>query len=177
MGTIHMSVEYVTVNCGPKDSGGCGLDFAMTRQFYDETKRTGRGWYCPNGHSRIWGGPSTEAELRSAKAREQHLADQLQASVQEAERIRFELIRDRHRFANGVCPCCNRSFENVARHMQTKHPDYDVTQLHTKRPAYSCSCGASFETPRGLRIHQGHARRADWAEPNTSKWRAHLTKV
>ena len=26
--------------------------------------------------------------------------------------------------ANGVCPCCNRSFENLRNHMHTQHPDY-----------------------------------------------------
>jgi hypothetical protein len=27
--------------------------------------------------------------------------------------------------ANGVCPCCNRTFQNLARHMAGKHPDYE----------------------------------------------------
>ena len=26
--------------------------------------------------------------------------------------------------SGGACPCCNRSFENLARHMATKHKDY-----------------------------------------------------
>jgi hypothetical protein len=26
--------------------------------------------------------------------------------------------------ANGVCVCCNRSFKNLAAHMQTKHPEF-----------------------------------------------------
>jgi hypothetical protein len=23
-----------------------------------------------------------------------------------------------------VCPCCQRSFQNLSRHMKTKHPEY-----------------------------------------------------
>lgn len=57
MSTIQLSNTYVTVNCGPKDrGGGCGLPFAMTKQFYDQTHRTGETWYCPRGHARVWGG-------------------------------------------------------------------------------------------------------------------------
>jgi hypothetical protein len=31
---------------------------------------------------------------------------------------------DAYRIGNGVCPCCNRSFTNLRRHMTTKHPEY-----------------------------------------------------
>ena len=35
-----------------------------------------------------------------------------------------QLTRARKRAANGVCPCCHRSFENVARHVAKQHPDF-----------------------------------------------------
>jgi hypothetical protein len=25
-----------------------------------------------------------------------------------------------------VCPCCNRSFQNLRRHMATKHPEFNA---------------------------------------------------
>jgi hypothetical protein len=28
------------------------------------------------------------------------------------------------RARHGVCPCCNRQFVNMAKHMQSKHPDF-----------------------------------------------------
>lgn len=28
------------------------------------------------------------------------------------------------RIAAGVCPCCRRSFTDLARHMSSQHPDY-----------------------------------------------------
>lgn len=181
MTTIQLSHSYVTVNCGPKDSGGCGLAFAMTRQFYDQTYRTGETWYCPKGHPRVWGGDSTETKLEKAKAREVALKDQLAAAVSEGELTRQALLRDRQRFANGVCPCCNRSFENVRRHMSTKHPDYDPKRL-ARTVEFKCSCGRAFETLRGLRTHQGHARPDDWAVRGQKKdwWnqhQAHLTEA
>lgn len=173
--TMHFSVEYVLVTCG---ADGCDQHFGMSRDFYDETQRKGIGWYCPRGHSRRWTGKTTEQQLLDAGARETALADQLGAAVREAEAARFALIRDRHRFANGVCPCCNRSFENVRRHMSTQHPDYDVTKVaqHAAAVSYRCSCGRSFDTPRGLRTHQTYQRRPGW-EAKTSAWSQHLTKV
>ncbi|WP_165394478.1 helix-turn-helix domain-containing protein [Pseudoxanthomonas winnipegensis] len=30
----------------------------------------------------------------------------------------------RQRVMNGVCPCCNRTFENLRRHMHDKHPEF-----------------------------------------------------
>lgn len=174
--SLHLQTEYVPVNCGPADSGGCGLAFAMTRQFYDWTHRTGKGWFCPNGHSRCWRGETTEDQLRAANARNRHLDDQLRAAVRDAEDSRVALLRDRQRFAAGVCPCCNRSFENVRRHMESKHPQYDVTKVSAGR-RYRCSCGQGFETFRGLRTHQGRQRGDGWDSPKASRWRAHLTKV
>jgi hypothetical protein len=32
--------------------------------------------------------------------------------------------RIRNRIAAGVCPCCTRTFKNVARHIKDKHPTY-----------------------------------------------------
>lgn len=32
--------------------------------------------------------------------------------------------RIKNRIANGVCPCCQRTFKNLARHMKGQHPNY-----------------------------------------------------
>ena len=178
MSSLYLAAEYVTVTCGPSDRGGCGLPFALTREFYNETRRTKSTWYCPRGHARVWSGESTEQKLRRAETREIQLRDQLAAAVRDAESTRVALLRDRQRFANGVCPCCNRTFQNVLRHMQCEHPDYDVTKVKRELPRqFKCSCGRKFETLRGLRTHQGWSRREGWDSPATSKWAAHLTVV
>lgn len=156
----------------------CGVLFAMTVDFRTNRLRDREGFYCPNGHTQHYTGKTDAQKLEDAKARETALRDQLSAAVHEAESVRVALLRDRQRFANGVCPCCNRSFENVRRHMTTKHPDYDVTKVQVQRELrFPCSCGRSFPTLRGLRTHQGHNRRAGWDAPGASKWSAHLTAV
>lgn len=178
--TFVMGTEYVEITCGHEDHGPGDLAFAMTRRFYNETQRTRRAWYCPMGHRRIWLGKTTETQLQEAKARETALQDQLGAAIRDAEATRAALMRDRQRFANGVCPCCNRSFPNVRAHMASKHPDFS-TEVRDVPKAYKCSCGRKFETYAGLRIHQGQQRSTEgayaWDKPGQSRWWSHLTEV
>lgn len=181
MSTFVDGTEYVVINCG-HSGNGCGISFAVTREFYDHVKGIGACWHCPNGHSRIFTGPSEKQQLREAKVRETALQDQLSAAIRDAEQTRVALLRDRARFAAGVCPCCNRSFENVRRHMLGQHPEYDVSRVSRAVPkAFKCSCGGRFDTLRGLRTHQGHQRRSEgnyrWDAPAQSRWWSHLTEV
>lgn len=178
MTEISLAQKYVTLNCGPKDSGGCGLGFAVTRQFYDQTRRTGETWYCPAGHPRVWGGDTTEKQLENAQARLQAKDDQLRAAIRAGDEARQETLRIRQRIANGVCPCCTRSFGDLRRHMSTQHPDYAVPGdwKHQAGP-FRCSCGHKFESFKGLRTHQGHQRDEDWDKPGTSRYWSHLTVV
>jgi len=170
--TLHFTHEYELVSCG---ADGCDQWFAMSVGYYRETKRTGQTWYCPRGHPRVWRGQTTEAKLQEVEAQLVHANDQLKASAEETEKMRLRLLRDRQRFANGVCPCCNRSFTNVMRHMKTQHPDYDPTHVGGQIE-FKCSCGRSFATLHGLRTHQGRMRPDNWMT-TTSRWRAHLTVV
>ena len=170
MATIEFTHEYELVTCGAE---GCDQTFGMHRRFYDLTHRTGQTWYCPKGHPRAWRGRTTEQKLKDAEAEKVHLHDQLRAAVAEAEKRRQQLLRDRQRYAAGVCPCCNRSFPGLARHIASKHPDYDAREID--RLEFRCSCGAEYETFKGLRIHQGHQRGADWT--TAAGWRQHLTVV
>lgn len=151
----------------------CGIQHAIPQNM-DRWARQSRdnAVFCPLGHKWVVG-HSEEQKRKEAEAREVHLKDQLEAAGRAAEAARALLMRDRHRFANGVCPCCNRSFEAVARHIRQQHPDYDLTDMKATR--YACSCGRDFETPRGLRVHQGHARPTNWWKPSLSRWAAHLT--
>lgn len=174
--SIYFDTEYVPISCGHESHGPGDLAFAVTRAFYDETRRTGSGWYCPLGHPRKWSGKTTEEQLREARTAELALQDQLSASIREGELTRQALLRDRQRFLNGVCVCCNRSFENVRRHMTSQHPDFDVAKVADGQK-FQCSCGDSFTSLKGLRIHQGRRRSTGWDKPSTSKWSAHLTRV
>ena len=154
----------------------CHMNFGVSPQFEHDRRDDKRTFHCPAGHTQWFPGETTDQKLEAAEARNTHLEDQLRATSEESERHRQAILRDRRRFANGVCPACTRSFQNVRRHMTPQHPDYDVTHVDTT-VEFGCQCGRTFGSLRGLRTHQGHQRHDAWWKPDTPRWRAHLTKI
>lgn len=157
----------------------CGVAFGMAADFQANRLSDGKNFYCPNGHCQHYTGKTDAQKLKDAEVRESALKDQLSAAIRDADATRVALLRDRQRFAKGVCPCCNRSFDNVRRHMASKHPDFDVTKVDRpdRAHAFKCSCGRSFDSLRGLRIHQGWNRADGWDEAEQSPYWAHLTRT
>lgn len=98
----------------------CYVDLVAPEDFLERRRKDGRSFYCLNGHSLGW--KETEEDrlkqqLAQAEARAVSAEDQARAAKREA-------ARQKKRAANGVCPCCKRSFVQLARHMKTKHPDF-----------------------------------------------------
>lgn len=106
----------------------CGVPFALSRYLKAERLNDHRNFYCPNGHPQHYTG-KTDAE-REREARER--AERMLASREEDLRIerishaatKGQLTKTRKRVANGVCPCCHRTFQQLARHMKAKHPEH-----------------------------------------------------
>lgn len=101
-----------------------------------------RGWtiHCPFGHAWHYTGKSVEQKLQEATERAGRLAaerDQAEAAVraQKARGTRYKNDRDRERkrAAAGVCPCCNRTFQQLARHMASQHPEHGHTEADDAR--------------------------------------------
>jgi hypothetical protein len=127
--------QLAVVNCAT-----CGVTYAIPESFDRSARRyhgdEPSGWKicCPFGHT-WWYVGETETEklkrqLRSARDNSAYLTsrlDQTKASLRAqkgaATRARNERRRQLERIAAGVCPCCNRSFTNVRRHMASKHAD------------------------------------------------------
>lgn len=115
----------------------CGVLHGIPNDLDDEARRLGEHKIeimCPNGH--VWGyAKGEEARLREQLERERTRAGRLAAARDQAEaqvraeraaktRIKNSRDRERKRVAGGVCPCCNRTFKQLARHMKSQHPDY-----------------------------------------------------
>lgn len=108
--------------------GKCGIEFAVPDHFYREQLKDGPngGWYCPNGHSRVFGeseGDKLRRERDRLKQEAARLEDEKREAIARAERAEKTTKRLQKRASAGVCPCCNRTFQNMARHMKTKHPN------------------------------------------------------
>jgi hypothetical protein len=114
--------------------GKCGITFGMPEMRVKECRKHSETFYCPNGHPRVYR-TSTEDRLREdlkraedRRAETRARLDQARASASAqkaaATRARNERNREREKAHAGVCPApgCKRHFENLERHMETKHP-------------------------------------------------------
>lgn len=124
----------LTVMCCPV----CGILYAIPERLRAEAQRKAHHaieWCCPNGHELGYSGESDEEKLRRELDAQRDYAarlaaqrDQAQAEAKShkgrATRFKNDRDRERKRVAGGVCPCCNRSFKNLSRHMAGQHPDF-----------------------------------------------------
>lgn len=116
----------------------CGTNFALTNDFQAERLRDRAEFFCPNGHAQHYIGKTEEERLREELERTKRGAEQnvrfLESRVAaekaaahgarvSAGRAKAKLDRAMKRVGAGVCPCCNRTFKQLAAHMKTKHKD------------------------------------------------------
>ncbi len=137
---INTNLDFATIVCGE-----CGGVYAILERYRLTHYRAGTCWTCP--YCEVgWGydGQGENARLkRDLKEKEHDLQNQkkrTQWAKQEARhsenRRRAEKAaktRIKNRIANGVCPCCKRSFKNLHRHMQNKHPKYGAATDRDKQ--------------------------------------------
>lgn len=115
----------------------CHILFAIPKSLEASARRypgdQPNGWQlsCPLGHTWWFPGRSVEQKLKAEQeraARHAARADQAEAHARAmkglATRRRNELAKVEARVAAGVCPCCNRAFQNVSRHMRAQHPGF-----------------------------------------------------
>ena len=123
---IETDTELRTLQCG-----NCGVWHAIPQVMYDSCEKEGGYWHCPNGHSRGFNEGSLRNQLKKeTKRREwaEQNAKSIQIELDETERRRIAqkaaTTRLQKRAKAGVCPCCNRTFKQLAAHMKNKHPKF-----------------------------------------------------
>lgn len=121
-GTITYTGKLMVRTCW------CGIYHAVPSDLDYQIREKGATGYCPLGHSYVSAGtPEAETErarANRAEARETALRDQLEASERSKRALKGVVTRTKRRIGKGVCPCCNRHFANVERHMDSQHPEY-----------------------------------------------------
>ena len=126
---IDIHTEFTSLHCC-----NCHIPFAVPEKIRQRWKNEGKTFYCPNGHPQSYSESTvdklkkqnetlkrqkdfTESCLQDACKREKKLGNKLRGEKAAKTRIK-------NRIKNGVCPCCNRTFKNLQRHMTTQHKDY-----------------------------------------------------
>ena len=116
--TIDRVTTFVVEDCC-----NCFIPFAMTSEFEARRRKDKATFYCPNGHPQHYLGKSDEQKLREAQQQLASANEDARIQAARASKAEAEAARLKKRASGGVCPCCNRSFVQLARHMKTKHPD------------------------------------------------------
>lgn len=141
---LTVTTDLTTLTCP-----SCGGTFAISSEYVNEAKKEGhfkQCWTCPYCKvNRGYGKSGYEEEKERLQAqinslsRDKQYAEERKAYYEkEAEHFRKSrdgikgaLAKERKRVGNGVCPCCNRSFSNLQRHMKTKHPQHANAEIKT----------------------------------------------
>lgn len=130
----------------------CGVLFAMAEDFYQARLADKAMFYCPAGHGQHYTG-KTEAqklkeqldeERRQRQSAEQRIAmwqdeyDQENKRAEKANRraaaYKGHATRITKRAKAGVCPCCNRTFKQLAAHMASQHPQFTPLEINESAP-------------------------------------------
>lgn len=130
MSTIIREVTLFTDTCI-----NCGITFAYPSSLNQTLRESHRDFFCPNGHAQHYTGESEAEKLRKQLARaradvtlyKDFYAEEREVRERTERRLsatRGVVTRTKNRIARGVCPCCNRHFENLHRHMTMQHPEY-----------------------------------------------------
>lgn len=112
----------------------CGVSHAISESLHRLATEKGKVMYCPLGHEWFIRETTVDRLRKKLQKEEQKLCrerarhDQTRAELKDTEHRRraqkAATTRIVNRVSRGVCPCCNRSFVNLLRHMTSKHPDY-----------------------------------------------------
>jgi len=104
----------------------CGVPFTVPMHWRDTRMEDKETFWCPNGHPQAFVDSPILRENRDLKAklaREEQTRRGLETRVAGLRSQNGKLTAQVKRATAGVCPYCNRTFQNVARHMHTKHPE------------------------------------------------------
>jgi len=146
------ATESFVITLTKMDCPACGGVFAISQWFIDEARRIGnmeKLFACPYCHQKRGWGESEEDRLKKKiESLNNRVTDTEQRAIyhaKEAEHFRKSrdgmkgaMVRTHNRIKNGVCPCCQRTFQNLLKHMATKHPKFNSV----------VSAAASIATPK-----------------------------
>jgi hypothetical protein len=123
--------RFVRMICGE-----CGVEHYFPEALDAKNLELGPkgGWSCPNGHTRIYSESAADKMSRERDRALQQIAQrddeiayikkQRDLADRRVSAAKGQITRIKKRAANGVCPCCNRTFADLARHMAGKHPGF-----------------------------------------------------
>jgi hypothetical protein len=118
---ITEQITFTMVKCA-----NCFVPFMITQHMDNKLRDSGEAFTCPSGHSNYYGTTTLEKRLADAEREKQTALNRIANLSSEKVQLEIQLKNEQrklNRVKKGVCPCCNRTFSDLQRHMATKHPD------------------------------------------------------
>lgn len=133
---VAFSSSLQVLNCHK-----CGGTYAMSNYYLEERRDDGVGWVCPYCQAGTAYCKSEADRLRAELTKQKRSTDyqrrEKEKYLQQRNTLEHSrngmkgvLVREQKKLARvrkGVCPCCNRHFKNVQRHMDSQHPHYKAS--------------------------------------------------
>lgn len=117
----------VLVNIEVETCASCGVPFGISEQQRSNLRRTKATFYCPSGHGQNYVGKTEADKLREQLVATENSLKLAREGRDSAERresaAKGQITKLKKRAHAGTCIHCNRTFQNVARHMATKHAE------------------------------------------------------
>jgi hypothetical protein len=115
----------------------CGMAFGIEKSFDEARRNDHQFFYCPAGHAQYYSGKSEAEQLKQeivqlnqsltyTRKANNSLHTQITEKNHSIRSLKGAKTRLMNRVKNGVCPCCNRHFSDLERHMKSKHPEQIV---------------------------------------------------
>ena len=136
----------------------CSMAFAMPSDFKRNKLKDRSTFYCPSGHPQYYIGQTEEQRLKKELEQKAKLLeaanDRVDVVKRERDHITKAHVKMRSRVMNGVCPCCNRTFQNLMSHMKSEHPEFrDIKTVAALRAAFGMT---QADVAREAGVHAVH---------------------
>lgn len=131
-GHTYAGITDLKIMCCPM----CGVTYGIPTAMQEAAHAAGNRqitWFCPNGHNLGYNAESDEEKARKKaesdadwyRKRHQAERDLREHTEHKLRAQKGATTKAKKRHAAALCPCCNRSFVQLRRHLASQHPDYD----------------------------------------------------
>ena len=122
--SIDISTTLTSISCGE-----CGGIYAITECYRKQKHDEGGYWSCPYCQS-DWGYDESEIDrlkkkVEQEKKRTEWAKQDLKNTENKLRAAKGQVTKIKNRVSKGACPCCNRTFQNLHRHMENQHPNWN----------------------------------------------------
>ncbi len=105
----------------------CGIVFWVPAHLHRRWRNEGQSFYCPNGHGQSYTDTPIQKlgkELTAMKDDRNWWKGATRAEEKRHSATKGQVTKLRRGIGAGTCPCCNRTFKQLAAHMTRQHPKY-----------------------------------------------------